>query len=306
VRLTPRHYAYLKISEGCNHRCSFCIIPSLRGDLVSRPMGDVLQEAENLVNAGVKELLVISQDTSAYGVDVKYRTGFWQGRPIKTHSQQLAEALGDMGVWVRLHYVYPYPHVDKLIPLMAEGKILPYLDIPFQHASPSVLKAMRRPAHAEKVLERLQSWRQTCPEIAVRSTFIVGFPGETEDDFEMLLDFLQEAELDRVGAFTYSPVAGAEANAIDGAVPEEVKEERLERFMEVQADISAAKLSRLIGKTMTVLVDEAGEGQSIARSHRDAPEIDGQVIIEGVELPVGEFVQVRITHADEHDVWGEI
>ncbi len=306
IRLTPRHYAYLKISEGCNHRCSFCIIPSLRGDLVSRPIGDVLQEAENLVNAGVKELLVISQDTSAYGIDVKYRTGFWQGRPIKTHSQQLAEALGEMGVWVRLHYVYPYPHVDHLLPLMAEGKILPYLDIPFQHASPSVLKAMRRPAHAEKVLERLKSWRQTCPDIAVRSTFIVGFPGETEDDFEMLLDFLQEAELDRVGAFTYSAVEGAPANAIDGAVPEEVKEERLERFMEVQADISAAKLSRLIGKTMTVLVDEAGDGQSIARSHRDAPEIDGQVIIEGVELPVGEFAQVRITHADEHDLWGKI
>ncbi len=306
VRLTPRHYAYLKISEGCNHRCSFCIIPSLRGDLVSRPIGDVLQEAENLVNAGVRELLVISQDTSAYGVDVKYRTGFWQGRPIKTHSQQLAEALGEMGVWVRLHYVYPYPHVDNLIPLMAEGKILPYLDIPFQHASPSVLKAMRRPAHAEKVLDRLQSWRGTCPDIAVRSTFIVGFPGETDDDFEILLDFLQEAELDRVGAFTYSAVDGAEANAIDGAVPEELKEERLERFMEVQADISAAKLSRLIGKTMTVLVDEAGEGQSIARSSRDAPEIDGQVIIEGVELPVGEFAQVRITHADEHDLWARI
>ncbi|WMP16091.1 30S ribosomal protein S12 methylthiotransferase RimO [Thiothrix lacustris] len=306
VRLTPRHYAYLKISEGCNHRCSFCIIPSLRGDLVSRPIGDVLQEAENLVNAGVRELLVISQDTSAYGIDVKYRTGFWQGRPIKTHSQQLAEALGDMGVWVRLHYVYPYPHVDNLIPLMAEGKILPYLDIPFQHASPSVLKAMRRPAHAEKVLDRLKNWHETCPDIAVRSTFIVGFPGETEDDFEMLLDFLQEAQLDRVGAFTYSAVDGAPANAIDGAVPEEVKEERLERFMEVQAEISAAKLSRLIGKTMTVLVDEAGDGQSIARSHRDAPEIDGQVIIEGVELPVGEFAQVRITHADEHDLWGEI
>ncbi|SDZ82582.1 ribosomal protein S12 methylthiotransferase [Thiothrix caldifontis] len=306
IRLTPRHYAYLKISEGCNHRCSFCIIPSLRGDLVSRPIGDVLQEAENLVNAGVKELLVISQDTSAYGIDVKYRTGFWQGRPIKTHSQQLAEALGEMGVWVRLHYVYPYPHVDNLLPLMAEGKILPYLDIPFQHASPTVLKAMRRPAHAEKVLGRLAKWRETCPDIAVRSTFIVGFPGETEDDFETLLDFLQEAQLDRVGAFTYSPVKGAEANALDGAVPEEVKEERLERFMEVQADISAAKLSRLIGKTMTVLVDEAGEGQSIARTHRDAPEIDGQVIIEGVELPVGEFAQVRITHADEHDLWGEI
>ncbi|MEN9422618.1 MAG: ribosomal protein methylthiotransferase RimO [Pseudomonadota bacterium] len=306
VRLTPRHYAYLKISEGCNHRCSFCIIPSLRGDLVSRPIGDVLQEAENLVNAGVKELLVISQDTSAYGIDVKYRTGFWQGRPIKTHSQQLAEALGEMGVWVRLHYVYPYPHVDNLLPLMAEGKILPYLDIPFQHASPSVLKNMRRPAHAEKVLDRLQSWRQTCPDIAVRSTFIVGFPGETEDDFETLLDFLEEAQLDRVGAFTYSPVDGAPANALDGAVPEEVKEERLERFMELQAEISAAKLSRLIGKTMTVLVDEAGDGLSIARTHRDAPEIDGQVIIEGVELPVGEFAQVQITHADEHDLWGKI
>jgi ribosomal protein S12 methylthiotransferase len=306
VRLTPRHYAYLKISEGCNHRCSFCIIPALRGDLVSRPIGDVLQEAENLVNAGVKELLVISQDTSAYGIDLKYRTGFWQGRPVKTHSQQLAEALGDMGIWVRLHYVYPYPHVDNLIPLMAEGKILPYLDIPFQHASPTVLKAMRRPAHAEKVLDRLRNWRESCPDIAIRSTFIVGFPGETEEDFATLLDFLEEAELDRVGAFTYSAVDGAPANELPGAVPEEVKEERLERFMEVQAEISAAKLSRLIGKTMTVLVDEAGEGQSIARSHRDAPEIDGQVIIEGVELPVGEFAQVRITHADEHDLWGEV
>ncbi|EIJ35264.1 30S ribosomal protein S12 methylthiotransferase RimO [Thiothrix nivea] len=306
VRLTPRHYAYLKISEGCNHRCSFCIIPALRGDLVSRPIGDVLQEAENLVNAGVKELLVISQDTSAYGIDTQYRTGFWQGRPLKTHSQQLAEALGEMGVWVRLHYVYPYPHVDRLIPLMAEGKILPYLDIPFQHASPPVLKAMRRPAHAEKVLDRLQNWRATCPDIAVRSTFIVGFPGETEEDFETLLDFLQEAELDRVGAFTYSDIDGAPANDLPGAVPEEVKEERLERFMEVQADISAAKLSRLVGQTMTVLVDEAGDGQSIARSHRDAPEIDGQVIIEGTELPVGEFAQVHITHADEHDLWARI
>lgn len=306
VRLTPRHYAYLKISEGCNHRCSFCIIPSLRGDLVSRPVGDVLQEAENLVNAGVRELLVISQDTSAYGIDVKYRTGFWQGRPIKTHSQQLAEALGDMGVWVRLHYVYPYPHVDNLLPLMADGKILPYLDIPFQHASPSVLKNMRRPAHAEKVLERLGKWRDVCPDIAVRSTFIVGFPGETDDDFETLLDFLQEAELDRVGAFTYSAVEGAPANALEGAVPEDVKEERLERFMEVQAEISAAKLSRMIGKTLTVLVDDAEDGQSLARSYRDAPEIDGQVVIEGVELPVGEFVKVRVTHADEHDLWAEI
>ena len=306
VRLTPRHYAYLKISEGCNHRCSFCIIPSLRGDLVSRPIGDVMQEAENLVNAGVKELLVISQDTSAYGIDTKYRTGFWKGRPLKTHSQQLAEALGDLGVWVRLHYVYPYPHVDNLIPLMAEGKILPYLDIPFQHASPSVLKNMRRPAHAEKVLDRIHNWRQSVPDLAIRSTFIVGFPGETEEDFETLLDFLEEAELDRVGAFTYSPVNGAPANELPNAVPEEVKEERLERFMEFQAEISAAKLSRLIGKTMTVLVDEAGDGVSIARSHRDAPEIDGQVIIEVVELPIGEFVQVQITHADEHDLWGKI
>ena len=306
VRLTPRHYAYLKISEGCNHRCSFCIIPSLRGDLVSRPIGDVMQEAENLVNAGVKELLVISQDTSAYGIDTKYRTGFWQGRPLKTHSQQLAEALGELGVWVRLHYVYPYPHVDNLIPLMAEGKILPYLDIPFQHASPTVLKNMRRPAHAEKVLDRIHNWRQTAPDLAIRSTFIVGFPGETEEDFETLLDFLEEAELDRVGAFTYSPVKGAPANELPNAVPEEVKEERLERFMEFQAEISAAKLSRLVGKTMTVLVDEAGDGVSIARSHRDAPEIDGQVIIEGVELPVGEFAQVRITHADEHDLWADV
>lgn len=305
VRLTPRHYAYLKISEGCNHRCSFCIIPHLRGDLVSRPIGEVMQEAENLVNAGVKELLVISQDTSAYGIDTKYRTGFWKGRPLKTHSQQLAEALGELGVWVRLHYVYPYPHVDKLLPLMAEGKILPYLDIPFQHASPKILKDMRRPAHAEKVLERLGQWRELCPEIAVRSTFIVGFPGETEEDFETLLDFLEEAQLDRVGAFAYSPVAGAPANELANPVSEEVKEERLERFMELQAEISANKLSSLIGKTMQVLIDEAGEGLSIGRTYRDAPEIDGQVMIEGEELPVGEFVKVMITHADEHDLWGE-
>ncbi|MGL4186164.1 MAG: 30S ribosomal protein S12 methylthiotransferase RimO, partial [Thiotrichaceae bacterium] len=257
VRLTPRHYAYLKISEGCNHRCSFCIIPSLRGDLVSRPIGDVMQEAENLVNAGVKELLVISQDTSAYGIDVKYRTGFWKGRPIKTHSQQLAEALGELGVWTRLHYVYPYPHVDHLLPLMAEGKILPYLDIPFQHASPDVLKNMRRPAHAEKVLERIHKWREICPDIAIRSTFIVGFPGETDEDVGVLLDFLEEAELDRVGAFAYSAIEGAPANALPGAVPEEEKQNRLEAFMEVQAEISAAKLSRLIGKEFKVLIDEA-------------------------------------------------
>ena len=306
VRLTPRHYAYLKISEGCNHRCSFCIIPSMRGDLVSRPIGDVLQEAENLVNAGVRELLVISQDTSAYGVDVKYRTGFWNGRPVKTHSQQLAEALGELGVWVRLHYVYPYPHVDKLIPLMADGKILPYLDIPFQHASPKILKNMRRPAHAEKVLERVHKWREQCPEIAIRSTFITGFPGETEEDFDMLLDFLREAQLDRVGAFTYSAVEGAVANTLPDHVPEEVKEERLERFMEVQAEISAARLGRMIGKELDVLVDSAVDGQSIARSYRDAPEIDGEVLIEGVELPVGEFAKVKVTHADEHDLWAEL
>ena len=305
VRLTPRHYAYLKISEGCNHRCSFCIIPSLRGDLVSRPIGDVMQEAENLVNAGVKELLVISQDTSAYGIDVKYRTGFWKGRPIKTHSQQLAEALGELGVWTRLHYVYPYPHVDHLLPLMAEGKILPYLDIPFQHASPDVLKNMRRPAHAEKVLERIHKWREICPDIAIRSTFIVGFPGETDEDVGVLLDFLEEAELDRVGAFAYSAIEGAPANALPGAVPEDEKQNRLEAFMEVQAEISAAKLSRLIGKEFKVLVDEAADGVSLGRTYRDAPEIDGQVTIEGVELPVGEFVKVRITHADEHDLWAE-
>ncbi|MGB0845535.1 MAG: 30S ribosomal protein S12 methylthiotransferase RimO [Thiolinea sp.] len=306
VRLTPRHYAYLKISEGCNHRCSFCIIPSMRGDLVSRPIGDVLQEAENLVNAGVKELLVISQDTSAYGIDIKYRTGFWNGRPVKTHSQQLAEALGEMGVWVRMHYVYPYPHVDNLIPLMADGKILPYLDIPFQHASPAVLKNMRRPAHSEKVLHRLQKWREQCPDIAVRSTFIVGFPGETEADFEMLLDFLQEAQLDRVGAFKYSPVEGAAANELPGAVDEAIKDERLERFMEVQAEISARKLSGMIGRELTILVDEAGDGQSIGRSYRDAPEIDGEVLVEGAELPVGEFAQVKVTHADQHDLWAEV
>lgn len=305
IRLTPRHYAYLKISEGCNHRCSFCIIPHLRGDLVSRPIGEVMQEAENLVNAGVKELLVISQDTSAYGIDTKYRTGFWKGRPLKTHSQQLAEALGELGVWTRLHYVYPYPHVDNLLPLMAEGKILPYLDIPFQHASPKILKDMRRPAHAEKVLERVRQWREQCPDIAIRSTFIVGFPGETEEEFETLLDFLEEAQLDRVGAFAYSAVEGAAANQLPNPVPETVKQERLERFMELQAEISANKLSSLIGKTLQVLVDEAGDNLSIGRSYRDAPEIDGQVIIEGQELPVGEFVKVMITHADEHDLWGE-
>ncbi len=306
IRLTPKHYAYLKISEGCNHRCSFCIIPSMRGDLVSRPIGEVMQEAEHLVNAGVRELLVISQDTSAYGVDTKYRTGFWKGKPLKTHLTALADALGDLGAWVRLHYVYPYPHVDDLIPLMAEGKILPYLDAPLQHASPRILKAMKRPANSENTLKRLQLWRSICPDITIRSTFIVGFPGETEDDFDYLLDFLHEAELDRVGCFAYSPVEGASANALPNPVPEEIKQERLERFMAVQAEISAAKLQNKIGKTFKVLVDEVGAQGAIARSAADAPEIDGQVYIEDATgLKQGEFVEVEIIGADDHDLWGK-
>ncbi len=303
VKLTPRHYAYLKISEGCNHRCSFCIIPRLRGDLVSRPVGEVLHEAEALVQAGVRELLVVSQDTSAYGVDVKYRTGFWHGRPLRTHIQALAEALGGLGVWVRLHYVYPYPHVDALVDLMAAGRILPYLDVPLQHASPAVLKAMRRPAHAERALERIRRWRDTCPELTLRSTFIVGFPGETEADFETLLAFLEEAELDRVGCFPYSPVDGAAANALPGAVPEEVKLDRLETLMALQADLSRARLQERVGQRMTVLVDAVEDGVSLARGPGDAPEIDGTVIVEGAELPVGEFAEVEITGAGEHDLW---
>jgi ribosomal protein S12 methylthiotransferase len=307
VRLTPDHYAYLKISEGCNHRCTFCIIPSMRGDLVSRPIGDVMQEAENLVNAGVKELLVISQDTSAYGVDVKYRTGFWNGRPIKTRMTELCGALSELGVWVRLHYVYPYPHVDEVIPMMAAGKILPYLDIPFQHASPRVLKAMKRPAAAENTLARIKAWRAICPELVIRSTFIAGFPGETEADFQMLLDFIEEAQLDRVGCFTYSAVEGARANALEGHVPEELKEERRARLMELQSDISADRLAARVGQVMTVLVDEIEEEGAIARSYADAPEIDGVVVIENTAgLVVGEFAQVRITDSGEHDVWGEV
>jgi ribosomal protein S12 methylthiotransferase len=308
IKLTPRHYAYLKISEGCNHRCTFCIIPALRGDLVSRPIGEVMQEAENLVQAGVKELLVISQDTSAYGVDVKYRTGFWGGRPIKTHMTDLAQALGELGVWVRLHYVYPYPHVDDVIPLMAQGKLLAYLDIPFQHASPKILKAMKRPANAENVLQRLQRWREICPDLTIRSTFIVGFPGETEADFEQLLSFLEEAQLDRVGCFMYSAVEGAAANALHHHVPQEIKEERLERFMEKQAAISANKLKQKIGKTLTVLIDHVDEdGTATARSAADAPEIDGVVIIENAAaLTVGEFAQVEITNSDEHDLYGQL
>ncbi len=304
IKLTPRHYAYLKIAEGCNHRCSFCIIPQMRGDLVSYPVSEVLREAESLVRAGVKELLVISQDTSAYGVDVKYRTGFWNGRPTKTSMNGLAAALGELGVWVRLHYVYPYPHVDEIISPMAEGRILPYLDVPLQHASPRILKAMRRPADSENVLARISRWRRECPEITLRSTFIVGFPGETALDFEQLLAFLQEAQLDRVGCFAYSPVDGAPANKLDGSVPEEVKEQRLERFMAVQAKISAAKLQRKIGCDLTVLVDALDNGRAIARSAADAPEIDGLVYVEdGGDLPVGEFAQVTVVDADEHDLY---
>ena len=310
VRLTPNHYAYLKISEGCNHRCSFCIIPSMRGDLVSRPIGDVLNEAENLVNAGVSELLVISQDTSAYGVDVKYRSGFWNGRPVKTRMTELTKSLSELGIWVRLHYVYPYPHVDEVIPLMADGLILPYLDVPFQHASPRILKSMKRPASSENNLARIKSWRDICPDITVRSTFIAGFPGETEEDFKMLLDFLEEAQLDRVGCFAYSAVDGASANALPDQVPEEVKQERLARFMEVQERISAAKLQSKIGTMQTVLVDglvedEEGNIEAIGRTKADAPEIDGVVYLADAEgLSPGDFVEVEIYDADGHDLWG--
>jgi ribosomal protein S12 methylthiotransferase len=298
IRLTPRHYAYLKISEGCNHRCTFCIIPSMRGDLVSRPIAQVMQEAENLVKAGVKELLVISQDTSAYGVDVKYRMGFVNGKPVKTRMADLCRALGELGVWVRLHYVYPYPHVDEVIPLMAEGKILPYLDVPFQHASARILRLMKRPASAEKVLERIRSWREICPDITIRSTFIAGFPGETEAEFTELLNFLEEAQLDRVGCFAYSPVEGAAANALPDHVPEPVKEERRARFMVKQAKISAAKLQSKVGQTVQVLIDQPGVGRSSA----DAPDIDGVVRFKGGKS--GEFADVLIERADEHDLHG--
>ncbi len=306
IKLTPRHYAYIKIAEGCNQQCSFCIIPNLRGKLVSRPIGDVMTEAENLVTAGVKELLIVSQDTGAYGVDQKYRTGFWNGQPLKTRLTTLARALGELGVWVRLHYLYPYPHVDELIPLMAEGSILPYLDIPLQHASPAILKAMRRPGSSDRLLQRIVDWRRQCPDITLRSTFIVGFPGETERDFEQLLEFLQAANLDRVGAFAYSPVAGAAANALPNPVPEELKQQRLERFMEIQAKISTTRLAEKVGKTLTVLVDEVDDsGTAIARSTADAPEIDGIVYIEnGAQLMAGEFTDVVITASDEHDLTG--
>lgn len=307
IKLTPQHYAYLKISEGCNHRCSFCIIPSLRGDLASRPIGDVMREAESLVDAGVRELLVISQDTSAYGVDIKYRTGFWEGRPLKTRLTELATALGELDVWVRLHYVYPYPHVDELIPLMAEGKILPYLDVPFQHANPRILKLMKRPASAENNLARIKAWREICPDLTIRSTFIAGFPGETEQEFEELLQFLEEAQLDRVGCFAYSPVEGATANELPGALPEEVREERKARLMEVQEDISTQRLERKIGREITVLIDDIDEEGALARSEGDAPEIDGLVMIPEAEgLEIGGFYRVRVTDCDVHDLYAEV
>ena len=305
IRLTPRHYAYVKISEGCNHRCTFCIIPSMRGDLVSRPVDSVLREAEKLVAGGVRELLVISQDTSAYGVDVKYRTGFWGGRPVRTRMTELVQAMSSLGAWVRLHYVYPYPHVDEVIPLMAEGKVLPYLDVPFQHASPRILKLMKRPASAENNLARIRAWRAACPELTIRSTFIAGFPGETEAEFEQLLDFLEEAQLDRVGCFAYSPVEGAAANALPDPVPAEVREQRQARFMEVQARISATRLARKVGSTVRVLVDSAEGTRAIGRSAADAPEIDGVVHVSRARgAKPGDFIDVKVTRADEHDLHG--
>jgi ribosomal protein S12 methylthiotransferase len=303
VKLTPKHYAYLKISEGCNHRCSFCIIPSMRGNLVSRPVDEVLLEAERLVKGGVKELLVISQDTSAYGVDLKYVERPWRDKTYRTRMTELCEGLSELGVWSRLHYVYPYPHVDEIMPLMAEGKLLPYLDIPFQHASPRILKLMKRPGNIDRTLERINNWRKVVPDLTIRSTFIVGFPGETDAEFEELLDFLREAKLDRVGAFAYSPVDGAKANELPDPVSEELKEDRLEQFMMVQAEISAAKLQQKIGRTIKVLVDEAGEEGAIARSAADAPEIDGTVIIDdGQKLRPGQFVDVVVESADDHDL----
>ena len=307
VKLTPRHYAYLKISEGCNHRCTFCIIPSMRGDLVSRPIGEVLAEAKRLKEAGVKEILVISQDTSAYGVDVKHRTGFYDGMPVKTSMVALCEELAKLDIWVRLHYVYPYPHVDDVIPLMRDGKVLPYLDIPLQHASPRILKLMKRPGTVERTLERIQKWREICPEITLRSTFIVGFPGETEEEFQMLLDFIDKAELDRVGCFKYSPVEGAKANELPDPVPEDVQEARFQRFMELQQQVSVRKLARKVGKEMTVLIDEVDEEGATGRSFADAPEIDGLVYLNGeTSLKPGDMVKVRIDEADEYGLWASL
>lgn len=305
IKLTPQHYAYLKISEGCNHRCSFCIIPSFRGDLVSRPIDQVMQEAEHLANAGVKEILVISQDTSAYGVDLKYRTEFWQGQALQTRFIDLARALGQFGVWVRLHYVYPYPHVDDVIPLMAQGLILPYLDIPFQHASPRILKLMKRPGNRERVLERIQAWREICPQLVIRSTFIVGFPGETDEDFQQLLDFLEAAQLDRVGCFMYSPVEGAAANELPNQVAEDIKQARFDRFMQYQQAISTARLRQRVGQRLQVLVEERDEQGYIGRSYADAPDIDGLVYIDSeADLMIGEFATVEITDTDEYDCYG--
>lgn len=307
IKLTPRHYAYIKIAEGCNQQCTFCIIPSMRGKLVSRPIGDILDEAEKLVNDGVQELLLVAQDTAAYGVDVKYRTDFWQGRPLKTDIETLVKQLGELGVWVRLHYIYPYSKVDRLVELMAEGYVLPYLDVPMQHASPKVLKAMRRPADSENMLRRIEKWREMIPEIALRSTFIVGFPGETEEDFEQLLDFLREARLDRAGAFAYSPVEGATANDLAEPVPETVKQERLERFMEVQSAISADKLQQRVGNSYTIIIDEVEGDNAIGRSYAESPEIDGVVVIEnGSGLEPGDVVDAVITAADEHDLYAEM
>ena len=307
IKLTPQHYAYLKISEGCNHRCSFCIIPSFRGDLVSRPIDEVMQEAASLAASGVKEILVISQDTSAYGVDLRYSTRFWQGQPLQTRFVDLARALGQFGIWVRLHYVYPYPHVDDVIPLMAEGRILPYLDIPFQHASPKILKLMKRPGNRERVLERIQVWRECCPELVIRSTFIVGFPGETDDDFQQLLDFLAASQLDRVGCFMYSAVDGAAANELPGQVPQAVKQQRYDLFMQIQQAISAQKLRQRVGQSLQVLVEHKSEAGYVARSYADAPEIDGLVYIDtDKSLTPGEFYQVKITGSDEYDCFAEL
>jgi len=307
VKLTPRHYSYLKISEGCNHSCTFCIIPDMRGKHVSRPIGDVLEEAKRLVDAGTKELLIISQDTSAYGVDLKFRTGFWNGMPVKTNLLSLCQELGKLGVWVRLHYVYPYPHVDDVIPLMAENKILPYLDIPFQHASPRILKLMKRPAHAENTLARIKRWREMAPNLVLRSTFVVGFPGETEEDFQILLDWLDEAELDRVGCFKYSPVEGAKANDLPDHVPEEIQQDRWERFMAKAQEISTRKLARKVGQKMTVLVDDVDEEGAVARTVGDAPNVDGMVYLnEFFDCAPGDFLEVEITHSDEYDLWAEV
>ncbi|MCX8575453.1 30S ribosomal protein S12 methylthiotransferase RimO [Gilliamella sp. B3812] len=307
VKLTPKHYAYLKISEGCNHNCTFCIIPSLRGEMVSRPIGNVLDEAKRLADSGVKELLVIAQDTSAYGIDIKNRTNFWNGMPLKTDIQTLCEQLATLGIWVRLHYMYPYPSVDNLIPLMADGKILPYLDIPLQHASPSVLKSMKRPGTIDRTLERIHKWREICPDITLRSTFIVGYPGETDQDFELLLDFLNKAKLDRVGCFPYSPIEGAAANQLANQIPEEIKQERFHRFMQLQQTISTQKLQNKIGKTLSVIIDEVDEEGAIGRSMADAPEIDGVVYLnEEKNVHVGDIVQVEVEHSDEYDLWGTV